>query len=347
MSELFSSPYTYASIIAIAACMVAYFGSNQINKQRNKTVGYTYAAIIVTAAFIAAYGSSQINKQINKTAEQTETIVKIVDTTLGELEEASEKINFSLKEAEIANLKLKGNNQSIVENLQKTIEVKEATIKLKEEVIGLLTGGDSYPEILFKKNEGFSLRIDGEYEIPKLGLQIVHFMDFLNTPIESLALYLDDRVESGNISIIHEDFFPRTYSKNVHSIKLDIFLNNKISHGFDFIFTSEYKKWVQRIRLIPIKNKWEVLNSLEEVLTQNKDKTSISNISKIFYKVSKDYPNLIRHEGKTYGNEALFYMMDNQKRNYLNSSRLFNNGVEIEEKNSIEPLEINFFDIKK
>lgn len=303
---------------------------------------YTYAVIITIAAFLAAYGSTQVNKQTKKIGETAEM-------TLEELEKASEKINLSLKEAESANLKLKENNQSIVRNLQKTIETKEATIKSKEEVIGLLTGGDSYPSILFKKNKGFYLLVNGEYGIPNLHIQVAYFKDFLNTQIISLASYLNNNIPVDNISLVYSNSFPRTYPRSLHSIELkelNIDLNKEISHGFDFIFTSEYKKWIQRIRLIPVKGKWEVLYALEEVMTHDKDKTKLSNISDIYFKVSKDYPFLRNHDGKTYGNESFYYMLNNDKRRYLNSSRLFNNGIEIKEKNITEHMDIAYFDDK-
>lgn len=311
---------------------------------------YFYAAIVAIAAFVAAIGSDMVNKQRNKIESNTQEIVKTANITLNELKVAGENINQSLGEAKQANSKLDVNKDKIIETLNKTIENKEATLNAQATIIGMLTGGDSYPTILLKQSKGFYILVNGEYGIPNLDLQIVYIKDFINVPINSLASYLNDNVTSDNIAQIYSHTFPRTYPRSLHSInlsELNIDLNKNLSHGFDFIFTSDYKKWIQRIRLIPINGKWEILNAFEEVFTQDKDKTSISNISRIYFKVSDTFPNLVNHGGNTYGNEFLYYMLDNDKRRYLNSSRLFNDGIEITEKNITEPLDIDFFNEEK
>ena len=240
-------------------------------------------------------------------------------------------------------------SKTINNTFNETLGVKDTTIATQDNIIGMLTGGDSYPEVLFEKNKGFYLLVSGEYGIPNFNIQIVYFNDFINTQISSLASYLNYSQTVDNISLVHSETFPRTYPRNLHSISLNelkINLDKRVSHGFDFILTSEYKKWIHRIRLIPVNDKWEVLYALEEVTTHDKDKTKLSNISNIYFKVSKDYPYLLKHDGKTNGNEFFYYMLDNDKRRHLNSSRLFNNGIEIKEKNIIESLDINFFDKK-
>ena len=57
--------------------------------------------------------------------------------------------------------KLEETKQAIIDNLSKTVEAKE-------EVIGMLTGGDSYPSILFNE-QGFLFACNGKFGIPNLG----------------------------------------------------------------------------------------------------------------------------------------------------------------------------------
>lgn len=188
------------------------------------------------------------------------------------------------------------------------------------------------------------------YGIPNFNIEIAYFNEFINTKTSSIVSYLNNNQAVDNISLVYSEAFPRTYPRSSHSISLNdlnINLDKGVSHGFDFILTSQYKRWVQRIRLIPVNGNWEVLYALEEVQTHDIDKNKISNISEIYFKVSDNYPNLIKHDGKTYGNEFLYYLLDNEKRNFLNSSRLFNNGFEIKEENHIEPLDLDFFDVEK
>lgn len=315
-----------------------------VKKMKEYIFNPLFAIFVLTviAAFFVWINSVKDAKIRDEIHEGVDTIKKLSTQTIKDLEEANKNVLKSLGEVEQANKKLE-------QNYNQTIEVKEATIQSQKDIIGMLTGGDSYPSILFQKNKGFYLLVNGEYGIPNFNIQIVYFNDFLNTSINTLASYLNNNITVDNISQVYSNSFPRTYPRSLHSIELkdlNIELNKEISHGFDFIMTSEYKEWIQRIRLIPISGKWEVLYALEEVMAHDKDKTKISNISDIYFKVSQNYPGLIKDEGKTYGNESFYYMLNNDKRKHLNSSRLFNNGIEIEEKNITESLDINFFENK-
>jgi len=306
---------------------------------------FTYAIIVAIAAFFAAYGSNRINNQRNKTAKLTENLVKTADSTLKELKEAGEKINLSLNETEKANLNLKTNNDAIVENLKKTIEAKETIIKVKDDILGMLTGGQSYPSILFNEN-GFWISITGEYGIPNLKLDIVHIKDYEKTPVNSLNKYLAEGYIDSNFKLVYSNTFIKTFAGTLHLLKfedLNLDIDTSKSQGFDFIFNSNIKKWTQRIRLNLVNNRWEVLNGLEEEITYKESKNKIPSPKSIHFKVSKNFPH-IREIGKKkiISTQAYYYLIA-QRENQLKSSQLFNKGYEVTEEIMMESFSTSFF----
>lgn len=87
------------------------------------------------------------------------------------------------------------------------------------------------------------------------------------------------------------------------------------SSGFDIVFTSEYKRWIQKIRFIQRtddKNKWGVIDILdsEKPIASNKDNIKSS---RIYLEVSNDFP-LSFFDSKTNEKhyEITLYNLDNQ-----------------------------------
>lgn len=307
---------------------------------------FTYAVIIAIAAFIAAIGSNKINKQRNYIADRTKGIVDTANVTLEELKVAGKKINKSLAAAEQANLKLEINKDKIIETLEKTIENKETTLKAQETIIGMLTGGDSYPLILFNK-KGFSLTSSGKYGIPNLKLQIIHISNYQHCPIESLSLYLNDNIVDKNIEVVYEENYTKTFAMTIDIIKfsdMKISIDKNVSHAFDFNFNSGLKRWTQRIRLLPINGRWEVLNGLEEEISYIKEKGLIPSPKTIHFQASTNFPYLKNIEGKKYARNALYYYLTSDRQNKLNYHNIFNRIFEISGENEMKSFDIDYFE---
>ena len=309
---------------------------------------YTYAIIIALAAFLAAFGSSRINRQRNEIYKTTKEIVDTAKITLDELKIAGDSINKSLKEAKEANSKLQENKDKIIETLNKTIENKETTLKAQERIIGILTGGDSFPTILFDK-KGFFLASFGEYGIPNLQLQIIHISNYQNCPIESLSLYLNENEIDDNIKIVYDKSFTKTFAGTIDLISfsdLDVVLDKNKSHAFDFNFNSDLKRWTQRIRLFPVNGRWEVLNGLEEEISYREKKDQIPSPKTIHFKASINFPFLQEIDGKKYARNALYYHLTSERQNKLNYYNLFNRSFEIKGENEMESFDIDYFEMK-
>lgn len=269
---------------------------------------YTYALIMSCAVFLAAFSSDQVIKQRKKT-----------------------------------NKTLKNTKNIIITNLNKTIEAKN-------EIIGMFTGGDSYPEIMFGKNS-FLLASNGKYGIPNLKLQIVHIKDYEKVPIETLSKYLNNQKASGSISVVYTKTFTKTFAGTMHTIKfsdIGIHLDKKISHGFDFNFNSDFKRWTERVRLINVNDKWEVLIGLEEETSHKKNTHTLSQPRTIYFRASPDFPYLEKVNGKTMGRNQLFYHLTKKRDDKLNYHILFNRIFDMTEGNRlISPLDINHFNTDK
>jgi hypothetical protein len=260
---------------------------------------YFYAAIVCVAAIVAAYGSSRIAKTRKAIAERTEKLVKSADSTLAELKNTSKIIDSSLFETKQANKKLEENKNSIIENLNKTIEVKEATIQAQKDIIGQITGGDSYPRLSLS-NKGFHVTSEGTYNIPNLNVKVFFLKDYLNIPSEITASYLTENKESEFIYKIID----KTLSKlwlNGRSPLLEIdkkiirSIINTNSSGFDIYFASEYRRWVQKIRLIkhPKEEKWGVIDIMhsEKITTPEDDPRRTR---RIYLEISDNFPLYFR-----------------------------------------------------
>lgn len=267
---------------------------------------YTYATIVAIGAFIAAFASQQMIKQTKET-----------------------------------NAMLEENKQSITDTLSKTVEAKE-------EIIGMLTGGDSYPTILYNK-DGFLLASHGKYGIPNLKLQIVHISDYQHTSMESISNYLNNNKTNDNISVVYTNIFTKTFAGTVHTIKLselNIEIDKNISHGFDFNFSNDFKRWVQRVRLIPVNGKWEVLDGLEEEVTYKKDIHSVPAPKTIHFRASQNFPYLENIQGKKYGANKLYYHLTVDRESKLNYHNLFNRSFEMTRDRIMDAFDINYFDRK-
>jgi len=309
---------------------------------------YFYAVIIAGAAIVAAIGTDKINKQRNNIAEQTEKIVKTANVTLDQLKIAGDNINESLLKVEEANSKLEENKDKIIETLNKTIENNETTLKAQERIIGILTGGDSFPTILFNK-KGFYLASFGDYGIPNLKLQIVHISNYQDCPIESLSLYLKENKADKNIDIVYDESFTKTFAGTFDLISfsdLRIDLDKNVTHAFDFNFNSNLKRWTQRIRFVPLNGRWEVLNGLEEEISYKEEKGKIPFPKTIHFKCSINFPLLQEIDGKKYARNAFYYHLTAARQNKLNYHNLFNRSFEISGDNEMESFDIEYFEMK-
>lgn len=195
---------------------------------------YTYAVIIAIAAFLAAIGSQHISNTRNLIAKQTENLVDTASETLAQMKDISQGINFTL---------------------EKTLEAKDATISAQKDILGQITGGDSFSSYdLIQKQ--LRLRIQGDYSIPNLKIKIYFLKNYIKIPFQEINEYLKKDVQnSKSINMIfdggYEKLFQNVWVKPfelprdvLSSIYEDDFA------GFDIYFTTDYKCWKQSIRLM-------------------------------------------------------------------------------------------------
>ena len=264
---------------------------------------FTYAIIVTIAAFIAAYGSYRVNKTRKTIETNSKELIQKADSSMTELERASKQINESLEKAKEANIKLDINNsqlasnyKKIVEGLEESIKAKDATISAQEEILGQITGGNSYPKITLKK-DGFFLSPIGSFSIPNLQVKIGFIQNCMNIPEQTTLNYLRGQNPDKIFTFIISEKYSKLWKNpsfeiiKIKNMKNYLMTNNGIIHGFDISFQSEYKKWFQKIRLISHNGSWEIADVLYEIPTTQKSNV-FSSEKKIYEHVSKDFPTL-------------------------------------------------------
>lgn len=295
---------------------------------------WTYAGIVTFAAFAAAYGSHRIDVKRDKMASHIDSLVIKANETLQELNDVSNVMDTNLNKTEKANEKLEV-------TYQKTIEALEATIQSKDEVLGMITGGDSYPHIAMTQGQ-FYLLVNGTYGIPNLNIQIYYLKDYNNIPSKIVSDYLSNKTQTEFIYEIYNSKCRNLGVGIVHSISYDSFkseFKNKISHGFDIIYQGDFKSWVQRIRLIPVNDKYEVFEELEEIISYNKTNNLGNTRKQVFLKVSDDFPYINKDGENRYCASNCFYIFNHK----VHPVPIPNILHKILEKNIRAPYEIDFF----
>lgn len=256
---------------------------------------FLYAGIICVAAIVAAIGSNKIANTRKAIASRIENLIGTADTTLNELKETSKVIDLSWNETEKANLKLEDNKKALIKILEKTIDAKDATIESQKDIIGQITGGDSYPRLSIGK-KGFYIRIIGEYSIPNLKVDIIFLKNYLNIPYNITQAYIDNQTESEHIykisSVKYQKLWVNSRTNLIpieNTIRESIITNN--SSGFDIYFNSGFNRWVQKIRFIKHGDidEWGVIDLLHsEKVTAKKGEYQKS--SRIYLEISDKYP---------------------------------------------------------
>lgn len=282
---------------------------------------FTYAGIIILAALVAAFNAKNASKKTDGIVTTTHSIEGTTNATFSRLENVSTNLITTLGKIEQANSKLEENRKSINDTYEKTIESLKATIQSKDEILGMITGGDSYPQLALSKN-AFFVFVNGTYGIPNLKVEIYHLEDYKNIPSEVVSDYLLNKTMSGYIQKIYSSEARNLGVGNVNPIEYDSFIRNElantnISHGFDIFYTGDYKSWVQKIRLIPVNGKWELIDCLEELSTFNKTKNLMNTRKTIYFNSSENFPYLSKIEDKVYCGSSSCYMFDRKVPNLL------------------------------
>ena len=128
--------------------------------------------------------------------------------------------NQKIKLFEKHNQTLAVSKKTIITNLEKTIESKD-------EIIGMVTGGDSYPRLSIGNNY-FFLSVNGVYSIPECTVEIVYLKNYLNISLNTTSDYLEKGIRNDtDIKTIYKAkftkqlsndnyIFPSTTIKNSH-----------------------------------------------------------------------------------------------------------------------------------
>jgi len=156
---------------------------------------FTYAGIIILAALVAAFNAKNASKKTDGIVTTTHSIEGTTNATFSRLENVSTNLVTTLGKIEQANSKLEENRKSINDTYEKTIESLKATIQSKDEILGMITGGDSYPQLALSKN-AFFVFVNGTYGIPNLKVEIYHLKDYNNIPSEVVFDYLLNKTMS-------------------------------------------------------------------------------------------------------------------------------------------------------
>ncbi|AOZ98783.1 hypothetical protein BIW12_04670 [Flavobacterium commune] len=235
-------------------------------------------------------------KKLNDAGEALSKNNTLVVDNLKKTIKASEQLQEANEQLQKASEQLQKNYKQIVETLNQTIEGKNATIKAQDEVIGQITGGNSYPELSLKKG-GFYLNTHGSFSIPNLKISIWVIPNCLNIPKKVTIDYLRENITDQKyiIPIVAIRYSKLWAGYNIQSIEVENFksyLPNEDGnmHAFEIYFESDYKKWKQRIRIISHNGKWEIADLLDEIPTTQRDNIFFSE-KEIYRHVSENFPS--------------------------------------------------------
>lgn len=289
-------------------------------------------AFTIGVVILGAYVSFRNDKTNNRIDTGVIKIEKVANSTKKKMNKASDdlKNNLDLSQANfekvmLANEQLLETNQKLShtssllqKNFEETLKTLEAankakdeaikaqteTLKSKNEVIGRLTGGDSYPEISLKKG-GFHITVRGEYSIPDLRIIIYALPNYLNTPVQVTSDYLQNKYKGSSyiFPIYSQQYYMVWAGHMPGSIDIPNFneylpTNDGVMNGFDILLETKNKKWKQQIRLVSHKGKWEIADKLLEIQTTLKDNV-YRNPEEISTKISENFPAIRTANTKT------------------------------------------------
>lgn len=294
---------------------------------------------ILIATIIAAIFIYVNAKKDNSTKEEiltgTKTLQTNAEKTISDLSQVNNEVIESHK-------KLIKTYDKVIENLNKTIETKETVISTQHEIIGQLTGGNSYPRIGVG-DKSFFVIAEGTYSIPECNIEIVLIRNYIDTPIDATYNYLEKKeLDNTNFISVCNTSFPKLWinSKTIQIPYKDIIyesIKNDDSFGFDIYYNSPFKRWLQHIRFLRFpdnKEKFGIVDILTEEKSYSK-KRDYSKITTIFREVSNEFPTVIFEE-KTNKKFYLIdlYYNDNQKLMMYN----YNFALEITKENETLPV---------
>lgn len=288
-------------------------------------IGFPGLVILLTliGLIIGSYLSFDNDKKSGKMRKGVDDINAIVITTENKLNEASTNLEsnidiakLNLDKVTLANVQLLETNEKLnkaslqlLDNYNKTLEALEAsnkakdeallakneTIKSKDEIIGQLTGGNSFPRISLKKG-GFHISVQGVYSLYDVKVTIRLIPNFLKIPKQTTQDYLKGLQPDSKYIITFNQFtFPKLLSGSLPgSINIKDFnsyftRNEEDMHAIDIFIESDRKIWFQRTRLVTHNGKWEVADILKEIPSVQKD-NSFNDGTPIFNTVSEKFP---------------------------------------------------------
>lgn len=307
-------------------------------------IGFPGLVILLTliGLIIGSYLSFDNDKKSGKMRKGIDDINAIVITTENKLKEASAKLEsnidiakLNLDKVTLANVQLLETNEKLnkaslqlLDNYNKTLEALEAsnkakdeainaqneTLKSKDEIIGLLTGGSSFPRISLKKG-GFHISVQGEYSIPDLRIIIYALPNYLNIPAQVTSDYMKGKKTGPSyiFPIYSQQYYMVWAGHLPGSIDIPNFneylpTNDGIMNGFDIILETKHKKWKQQIRIVSHNGKWEIADKLLEIPTTQKG--NVMRIpDEIFTEISENFPAIRTANTKT--GKMMFYITYN------------------------------------
>lgn len=227
-------------------------------------------------------------------------------------------------------------NKKINRTYEEVVAVQQKTIETKDEIIGFLTGGDSYPSILILGNK-FYVSINGSCGIPNLKFEVYYLANYDKIPSIDISNYFTSKKESYSIYRIfkcdNQVFAAKTLIELSNEYFRDFLQLTTWSHGFDIDFSTPYKMWKQKIRFKFHNNKWEYISMIDELIVTNKTNTYSGSFKNVELNSTPNFPDLHEFDNKTCFSSCKFY---NIEKNQFFTNRI----LTIDNKNA-PPLLIN------
>lgn len=228
----------------------------------------------------------------------TQQLKKTGDTTISNLEKVNDKIveNYQLNKETAEDVREV--YRQTLENLKKTIQAKEEIIDQQNNFIGNLTGGDSYCYMVIV-NKKFMLIHKGDYRLSQVNIKIDFSKGDFNNVNSLQGLHIDAIYQD---NVIDNLDIPQAILSDIR--------NNSFS-GFDIVYTTPYKKWVQITRFF---NSSAISSNIEHYTyvyeLNNSRINSQEQIKRLYVQASEDYKTFnILHKLAFNKNEVnlLFY----------------------------------------
>jgi hypothetical protein len=247
--------------------------------KKNMTLNLGILIVLIIGAFFSYKNAENDNEKKGEIEAKTDSLVKTGKETIDNLNSVIIGVVKAQEQADITYNKIQEtydntiknleksdiNYKTNIENLERTLEAKNSILESQKDMISRLTGGDSYPFFTIT-NKTLTLNVNGKYSIPNLHFEIFFLKNYLKQDPNDLKKYLFEGKLNASIIKLNENRLPKLFvNRNYKGLELSNeilqYIKDDVYSGIDIMFTSDYKKWSQNIRL----NKNALDNNIIEI----------------------------------------------------------------------------------